>query len=83
MCDIPRMEQLNTHINAHPGRTKGEWAEMFGVSRPHLHALMEGQRQPSLPVAQRIQAATRGEVPITAWPNLAALVQAAAQAGAA
>ncbi len=71
------MEQLAKHIGAFPGRTYGEWAEIFGVSRPHLHALLSGDRQPSLSVAQRIATATDGRVPLTAWPNLAAVVNAA------
>jgi len=76
MCDSHRMEHLAQHITAYPGRTYGEWAEIFGVSRPHLHALLNGERQPSLSVAQRIAAATEGQVPVTAWPNLAALAKA-------
>jgi plasmid maintenance system antidote protein VapI len=70
------MEQLAQHISANPGMTYREWADVFGVSRPHLHALINGERQPSLPVAQRIAAATGGAVPITAWPNFAALAAA-------
>jgi plasmid maintenance system antidote protein VapI len=76
MCDIRGMEQLANHIAAHPGRTNSEWADMFGVSRPHLHALLNGDRQPSLPVAQRIADATGNNVPVTAWANLAALIAA-------
>lgn len=54
-----------------------EWADLFGISRPHLIALLEGTRAPGLAVAQRIHTKTNGAVPITAWPNLAAIVDAA------
>lgn len=80
MCDVCRMEQLAQHIAQRPGRTFGEWAEIFGISRPYLHGLLNGERQPSLATAQRIAAATSGDVAITAWPTLAAIV-AAAQGG--
>lgn len=77
MCDIARMEHLSHHIAARPGRTLSEWAEALGISRPYLHGLMAGTRQPSLTTAQRIATATAGEVPITAWPTIAAVVAAA------
>ena len=76
MCDSLGMEKLAHHISANPGRTCGEWAEALGVSRPYLYALLSGDRQPSLSVAQRIAAATDGAVPITSWGNLAALAAA-------
>ena len=68
------MDQLAKHIAADPDRTYAEWAVTFGISRPHLHALLNGDRQPSLDVAQRIADATG--VPVTAWPRLAALAKA-------
>jgi plasmid maintenance system antidote protein VapI len=71
------MEQLAQHIAANPGRTNAEWAGLFGISRPHLHALLNDERQPSLHVAQRIADVTGGQVPVTAWPNIAALIEAA------
>lgn len=67
------MEQLAQHIAANPGRTNAEWAGLFGISRPHLHALLTGERQPSPHVALRIQDVTG--IPMTAWPNVAALAK--------
>lgn len=82
MRDIPCcMENLRTYIGAHPGRTNAEWAALLGVSRPHLHALLNGDRQPGMEVAQRIAAATSGAVPITSWSNIAALADAIRGAG--
>lgn len=71
---VSAMEQLAHHIAANPGRTNAEWAGIFGISRPHLHALLSGERHPSLHVAQRITEVTG--VPVTAWPKLAALAKA-------
>ena len=79
MCDIHRMDQLKQYIANRPGRTNGEWAEILGVSRPYLHGLLKGERQPSLATAHRIALATDGDVPITSWPNIAAIVLAAQQ----
>lgn len=76
MCDISDMQQLSDHIAARPGKTYGEWAQDFGVSRPYLYGLLDGTRSPSLATAQRIAAATGNDVPITAWPNLAAIIAA-------
>jgi plasmid maintenance system antidote protein VapI len=70
---LPDMEQLAQHIEANPGRTYAEWAGMFGISRPHLHALLSGERKPSPHVALRIQDVTG--IPMTAWPNVAALAK--------
>lgn len=52
-----------------------EWAERFGISRPHLIALLEGQRMPSPAVARRIAAGTDGAVPVETWPNIAAMIR--------
>jgi hypothetical protein len=70
------MTNLSEYIEGKPDRPMREWAEYFDISRPHLLALIDGSRLPSLPVARRIEARTNGAVPITAWPNIAALVRA-------
>jgi hypothetical protein len=70
------MSTLTEYIKSQPDRPMREWADMFGISRPHLLAMLDGTRAPSLAVAQRIEAQTRGAVPITTWPNIAALVRA-------
>ncbi len=77
------MEKLIDHIQARPDRKSREWAADFGISRPYLHGLLKNQRNPSLETAMRIEAATGGAVPIASWPNLAAVVAAATQQGAA
>ena len=78
LCDIiGDMSTLSEYIKAQPEKTKTHWAECFGISRPHLYSLMDGTRQPSIDVAQRIAKATGGKVPVTAWPNIAAIVAAA------
>ena len=55
----------------------GEWASELGVSRPFLYGLLDGTRQPSLEVAQRIDAATKGKVPLSSWPRIRAVLEAA------
>ena len=70
------MSKLSEHIKGHPGKTMSEWAGFLGVSRPYLYQLVDGTRYPSLPVAMRIAKATNDAVPVTAWPNLAAVVDA-------
>lgn len=78
LCDIiGDMSTLSEYIKAQPEKTKTQWAERFGISRPYLYSLMDGTRQPSIDVAQRIAKATGGKVPVTAWPNMAAIVSAA------
>jgi DNA-binding transcriptional regulator YdaS (Cro superfamily) len=71
------MATLSEHIQARPGLTNGQWAQLLGVSRPYLHGLLSGDRQPSLETAIEIERATDGGVPILSWPNLAAVVEAA------
>lgn len=73
---VLHMSTLPEYIKTQPDRPMREWADQFGISRPHLIALIDGTRAPSLSVAQRIAAQTGGAVPITAWPNIAALAQA-------
>jgi len=71
------MEALKTYIKSKPSKTMAEWANDLGVSRPFLYGLLDGNRQPSIKVAKRINAATDGMVPITAWPNIRAVLDAA------
>ena len=71
------MSTLADYIKNQPPRPMREWADHFGISRAHLIALVEQDRMPSLPVARRIQERTQGAVPIRAWPNFAAIIEAA------
>jgi transcriptional regulator with XRE-family HTH domain len=56
------MHTLTHHIKTQPEKSLATWATGFGISRPYLHALLAGSRNPSLEVAKRIAAATRGAV---------------------
>lgn len=71
------MSTLSAYVKTLDNQSKAAVAEQLGVSRPYLYGLLDGTRQPSLEVAQRIARATDGAVPITAWPNLAAIIAAA------
>ena len=81
MCDkLLSMNTLSTYIQGKPERPMREWAQEFGISRPYLIGLLNGDRSPSLETAQNIAAATGGGVPIESWPKLAALLKAARSA---
>lgn len=67
------MSILAQHIKAQPHKPMREWAQDFGISRPHLLALMAGDRMPSVDVALRIEAKTGGAVPLDAWSNIRAM----------
>lgn len=71
------MKTLSAYVETLDKPSKAAVAEHLGVSRPYLYGLLDGTRQPSLEVAQRIARATDGAVPITAWPNIAAILEAA------
>lgn len=71
MFDNMGMAYVNTtlvqFLREHPGRKDKEWAEMFGVSRPHFAWIRTGKSAPSKEVMKRIEAATGGAVPILSW----------------
>lgn len=70
------MSTLSEYVKSLEGTPKGEIADRLGISRPYLYGLLDETRSPSLPVAMRIAARTGGAVPITAWPKIAAVVEA-------
>lgn len=70
------MNTLTTYIKAQPKKPMRQWAEAIGISRSYLIALMDGDRTPSVEVAQRIESATEKNVPVTDWPNIKALSDA-------
>lgn len=74
------MSSLQEYIKSNPARPMRAWADDFGVSRPFLYGLLDGTRNPSLQAARRIEAATGGNVPITEWPNIRAMLDAAREA---
>lgn len=71
------MNTLSAYIKGQPEKTMAEWADAFGISRPYLYGLADGSRNPSIDVAQRIASATANAVPLTAWPNISAVINAA------
>jgi transcriptional regulator with XRE-family HTH domain len=74
------MSTLPDHIKSHPEKSMSDWASSFGISRPHLYALLDGSRNPSIEVAKRIAQATSGDVPISAWSNFKAIIEAEGRA---
>ncbi len=70
------MSTLSDFIKSQPQKSLAQWAKDFGVSRPHLHSLMNGDRFPSFEVAQRIALATGGAVAIDQWPNFSKIINA-------
>ncbi len=76
------MNTLAQHVNQHPEIKPQEWANRFGVSRPHFYMLIGGQRLPSPTVAINIERETAGAVPATDWPNIRKLLEAAKELGA-
>jgi plasmid maintenance system antidote protein VapI len=76
------MVTLSDHIKTDTAKTRAEWADAFGISRPYLYGLLDGTRSPSIDVAARIEAVTGGAVPIRAWPKLAAVIDAAERGAA-
>ncbi|GLS87710.1 hypothetical protein GCM10010873_26840 [Cypionkella aquatica] len=49
------------------GETRTIWAKRIGVSKSYLSDLLNGNRQPGLDVAVRIERLTQGAVPATSW----------------
>lgn len=70
------MDKLHAYIQAQPPRPMREWADAFGISRPYLLALLDGSRSPSVATARAIADATGGAVPVLAWANIRAVVEA-------
>lgn len=68
------MQTLSEHIKGQPEKTMADWAAAFGISRPHLYALLDGSRHPSIDVATRIDRATDGKVPAGSWPNIRSVI---------
>lgn len=55
-------EFLRDHVQA-------RFAEEVDISRPHLSGIIKGDRAPSLTLARRIEVATDGHVPMSAWAD--------------
>lgn len=70
------MSTLSEYIKTQPERPMREWAGQFRISRPHLIALIDGTRAPSIEVARRIETVSGGAVPVAVWPNIKAMLDA-------
>jgi len=60
------MGKLSEHLRQ-AGVLQSAFAEVLGVSRGHLSALISGARLPSLDLAVRIERETAGAVPAASW----------------
>jgi hypothetical protein len=69
------MKTLAQYIADQPKQPMRVWADRFDVSRSYLTELIGG-KTPSVDVAERIARATGGAVPISSWPNHAAVLDA-------
>jgi len=49
------------------GKTRSSWAEELGIAKSYLSDLLNGNRQPSLSLAFRIERLTDGAVPAASW----------------
>lgn len=49
------------------GETRTAWAKRLGVSKSYLSDILNGNRQPGLNLAARIERETDGAVPATSW----------------
>jgi DNA-binding transcriptional regulator YdaS (Cro superfamily) len=58
------MEQLRAYLS---GRRKAEFARQVGIVPPYLSQILSGGRRPSLDLMARIDRATSGAVPLSAW----------------
>lgn len=52
--------------------TDAKLAAQLGLAREQVQKLRAGKRGPSLATALKIQERTNGEIPVTAWGNVAA-----------
>lgn len=58
------METLQKYLE---GRRKANFAEEIGTSPSYLSQLLSGHRRPSFRLMLKIQEATGGDVPVSAW----------------
>ena len=64
------MNQLDTYLRS-GAMTAKALAEAVGISQPYITDLRYNRRCPSDDVAARIEAATDGKVPASAWKGAA------------
>lgn len=51
------------------GISQASFAQSAGLSRSYLNEIAHLKRLPSLRAAQKIDAASKGEVPLGSWPT--------------
>lgn len=69
------MQTLSQYLKTEKIR-QTEFAEMIGTTQGTVSRLCSGTQNPTLDLAQRVEKATGGQVPIVAWPNIAKLAEA-------
>lgn len=70
------MDKLNQYLTS-ASIAPAAFARKIGTSRGHLHDLLTGRRAPGIDLAKRISIETNGAVALSAWPNIAAVINAA------
>jgi DNA-binding transcriptional regulator YdaS (Cro superfamily) len=49
------------------GKSRAAWAAELGISKSYLSHLANGDRQPSLEIAAKIERLTNGAIPAASW----------------
>lgn len=73
MCERHGMMDLRTYLTS-TGTSQSAFAERVGISASFLSEILSGPKEPGAEMAQKIEAATDGAVPMAAWPRLARLI---------
>lgn len=73
MCERQGMMELKTYLTS-TGTSQAAFAERVGISASFLSEILNGPKEPGPEMAQKIEAATNGAVPMSAWPRLAKLI---------
>jgi transcriptional regulator with XRE-family HTH domain len=63
------MQKLREYLK---GRNKGEFAKVIGIHPGSLSRILGGEYRPGYKLAEKIEAATDGAVPIQSWKREAA-----------
>ncbi len=75
MCELAGMEKLSRYLTD-TGTRQSQFADALGISRSYLNELLNSEatrKQPSPALAVRIENATKGGVPVEAWPAYSVL----------
>lgn len=66
MCDVRGMDKLAAYLRS-TGTPQARFAATIGCSQSYLSELVSGAKTPGLGLALRIERATAGAVPASAW----------------